>query len=108
MSEKIYEPGDEDIIALKKQINISEEDAINLLLKHGGDLVECVLDSYGFQEQKKKEEKTKTNEQEVFTDLRKIVNEKNKVYSENIVGKSNNQDFNQDFKQVNNTEIKVI
>ena len=56
------------------------DEIVDLLLKHEGDLVECVLDSYGHKEKKKPETKANTNEQEVFTDLRKIVNEKNKMY----------------------------
>ena len=118
MSSKIYIPTDEEVESLQRQIIISEEDAKNLLLKHEGDLVECVLDSYGHKEKKKPKNNSITNEQEVFTDLRKIVNEKNKMYSEHIEQKGNTlleieskKDFKQSYyeqKQVNNTEIKVI
>ena len=119
MSNKIYIPTDEEVKSLQRQIIISDKDARDLLLKHEGDLVECVLDSYGHKEKKKPETKANTNEQEVFTDLRKIVNEKNKIYSEHIEQKGNSsleidskkdfkQNYNYEQKQVNNTEIKVI
>ena len=118
MSSKIYIPTDEEVESLQRQIIITDDDARDLLLKHEGDLVECVLDSYGHKEKKKPETKANTNEQEVFTDLRKIVNEKNKMYSEHIEQKGNTsveieskKDFKQSYyqqKQINNSEIKVI
>ena len=78
-----------DIDNLKKQIDINDDDARILLIKNNGNLVECVLDSYNFKDNISfKQEKTK------FQELRKIVDEKNKVFKLN--------------KKVNSSEIKVI
>lgn len=39
-----------DINLLKSQIKIDEYDAKELLIKHNGDIVECVLDNYNFKD----------------------------------------------------------
>ena len=71
---------DKDIKLLKTQIDISDSDARNLLIKYNGDIVECVLDSYNFTDEISKK-KIKINTQ------------------------SKNQPIT---KQVNNFKIKVI
>lgn len=88
----VYELKNEHIDSLKKQVDISDEKAEELLLKHNGDLVECVLDAYNFKDERKKENKNDT-----LTKLRHIVNDKNKIYQQNIQE-----------KQVNNNSVKVI
>lgn len=89
----IYELKKEHIDSLKKQIDITDEKAEELLLKHNGDIVECVLESYNFKDKTKKKE----SENNTLTKLRNIVNDKNKIYQQNI--KEN---------QVNNNSVKVI
>ena len=89
----IYELKKEHIDSLKKQIDITDEKAEELLLKHNGDIVECVLESYNFKDKTKKKE----SENDTITKLRHIVNDKNKIYQQNI--KEN---------QVNNNSVKVI
>ena len=47
-----YKINDDDISALKKQINVSTEDATQLLNKFNGDIVEVVLNYYENQDNK--------------------------------------------------------
>ena len=83
-----YSVNPTDIENLKKQIDINDEEAIILLKKHQGNLVECVLDSYNFVD------KIITKKSDKYDELREIVNEKNKVYDIN--------------KKVNSSEILII
>ena len=84
-----------DVDNLMKQINISRDKARELLIKHNGNLVECILDTYDYVDEKKELE---TKEKQFFTDMRKIVDNKNMLYDENV-------NLN---KQVNKEAIKVI
>ena len=84
-----------DVDNLMKQIDISRDKAKELLIKHNGNLVECILDTYDYVDEKKEVE---NKEKQFFTDMRKIVDNKNMLYDENV--KLN--------KQVNKEAIKVI
>ena len=90
-----YEVKKLDVDNLMKQIDISRDKAKELLIKHNGNLVECILDTYDYVDGKKELE---TKEKQFFTDMRKIVDNKNMLYDENV--KLN--------KQVNKEAIKVI
>lgn len=90
-----YIVSSEDVKKLKAQINIEDSRAEELLLKHNGDIVECVLDSYNFKSEKKESDNK-------FTKIRKIVNEKNLIYNNNITNNINN------INMVNKNKIKVI
>ena len=99
----IYVVSSEDINKLKAQINIDDKKAEELLLKHNGDIVECVLDSYNF-----KPEKTEPDNK--FTKIRKIVNEKNLIYNNNIANNNLNNNLTNitNINMVNKNKIKVI
>lgn len=84
----------DDVLALKKQIDITDEDAKKLIIKHKGDLVECVLDSYNFKDTISDKKKKKDE----LSEIRNIVDEKNKLYNQNII---NNP-------QINNQTVKII
>lgn len=84
-----------DIDNLMKQVDVSEEKAKELLIKHNGNMVECILDTYDYVHEKKEKE---TTDKQFFTNMRKIVDNKNILYHENV--KEN--------KQINKEMIKVI
>ena len=42
-----------DVDNLMKQIDISRDKAKELLIKHNGNLVECILDTYDYVDEKK-------------------------------------------------------
>ena len=86
-----------DIDNLMKQVDVSEEKAKELLIKHNGNMVECILDTYDYVDEKKEKEKENSDKQ-FFTNMRKIVDNKNILYHENV--KEN--------KQINKEMIKVI
>ena len=97
----IYVVSSEDVKKLKSQINIEDSKAEELLLKHNGDIVECVLDSYNFKSEKKEPDNK-------FTKIRKIVNEKNLIYNSNIGNNNHNNITNNNINMVNKNKIKVI
>ena len=86
-----------DIDNLMKQVDVSEEKATELLIKHNGNMVECILDTYDYVGEKKETGKENSDKQ-FFTNMRKIVDNKNILYNENV-----NQN-----KQINKEMIKVI
>ena len=86
-----------DIDNLMKQVDVSKERAKELLIKHNGNMVECILDTYDYVDEKKETDKENT-EKQFFTNMRKIVDNKNIIYNENV--KQN--------KQINKEMIKVI
>ena len=57
-----YQINNDDIIALKKQINISNEKAKELLTKYNGDIVEIILNFYEKQDEKDYSDKINQNE----------------------------------------------
>ena len=97
----IYVVSSEDVKKLKAQINIEDSRAEELLLKHNGDIVECVLDSYNFKSEKNEPDNK-------FTKIRKIVNEKNLIYNNNIGNNNNITNINNNINMVNKNKIKVI
>lgn len=67
-----YQINNDDIIALKKQINISDEKAKELLTSYNGDIVEIILNFYEKQDEKDYSDKINQNE-----DLDKQIDELN-------------------------------
>jgi hypothetical protein len=86
-----------DIDNLMKQVDVSKEKATELLIKYKGNMVECILDTYDYVDDKKETGKENIDKQ-FFTNMRKIVDNKNILYNENV----------KQTKQVNTEMIKVI
>ena len=87
-----YSVTDGDINKLKTQIVIDADKAKDLLIKNKGDIVQCVLDSYNFNDDIKTKNEQKRQEQ---------------VNSNIVVNQNNTNQVNQ-VNQVNSKKIKVI
>ena len=69
---------DQDIAFLKKEKDLSEEQARELLVKHDNDIVEAMLSLEGGSKVKQKEV-TLSKEQEAIKELRSIVDKKDEL-----------------------------
>ena len=93
----IYQVTSDDINQLMKQTVITEEHASELLLKNHGDIVQCILDNCNFKDDYKSTIRIDNETQQKFSEIKTIVDDKNKIYHETIA-----------MNQVNSQEIKII
>lgn len=112
-----YEPNKEEILELQTQINISDDDAIIILKKKCGNIVESVLEYYEnisgesykdvYNDKRDLDEIIKENEgrenisdKEQIDVLRRILNEKDTIFQENV-SKEINIDGKEKFTYIN-------
>ena len=93
----IYQLTDDDINQLIKQTVITEEKARELLLKNHGDIVQCILDNCNFKDDHKSTIRIDNETQQKFSEMKTIVDDKNRIYHETIA-----------MNQINSQEIKII
>lgn len=74
-----------DIGLLLKQIDISKVNAKKLLIKHDGDIMKCILESYDYQDKEEINpylDRSEEDPQRILWDLRQMAAEKDQLFME--------------------------
>lgn len=88
----VYQPTAEDIFLFKKQINIDDTLANQLLIKHAGNMVDAILDASNFDQSSIKEMNSKTYDvydtsqsvNQTLNSFRNILDAKDSVFVKNV------------------------
>ena len=89
-----YIPKDEEIKMLLKQTSLTKNEANILLIKHNGDITECILDTYNYE---RPDEVQTTNDEvkDKLLEFRKILDEKDTIFCKILEDKKKgNQNIN--------------
>lgn len=75
-----YNPNNEEISLLLKQVQITKNQANKLLIKYNGDIEKCILEVYDFKEEKSVEPENEISK--TLLNFRKILDEKDTIFQE--------------------------
>ena len=75
-----YNPSNDEINLLLKQVQITKNQANKLLIKHNGDMEQCILDVYEYEEKNQPEPTSDISKK--LLDFRKILDEKDTIFQQ--------------------------